>query len=194
MAARACHIKGAHLQLTGSSGIRQIPKRCRQATSLLSAGHPRTSSRLATPTIAAAAAASQSLHHTVLDAESIPSFHDLFGSQGSVRGKVKVHVSIVQHVQYGQSLRLVGSAKQLGKWDAGYGPDLKWSEGDKWSIDVPLAVGAHEFKFVLVHRSGHVEWEPGSNRILEVAPTAAELQVAGHWGNTQDTEVLELRK
>jgi hypothetical protein len=157
MVARASYVKGASPRFAVSFGIRHIPYRCWHAKSTL-LEHPRTFRWDTHTTAAVAAAASQSLHHAILDAESVPSFQDLFGSQGSVHhsssGKVKVHVSIVQHVQYGQFLRLVGSAKQLGKWEAGYGPDLKWSEGDKWSIDVALAVGTYDFKFVLVHRWG----------------------------------------
>jgi hypothetical protein len=42
-------------------------------------------------------------------------------------------------------------------------------------------------------RSGECEWEPGSNRVLEVPSSAAEMQVAGHWGDTSDTEALEVR-
>lgn len=38
-----------------------------------------------------------------------------------------------------------------------------------------------------------MEWEPGNNRTLEVPATAAEMQVAGQWGETGDTETLEAR-
>jgi hypothetical protein len=43
----------------------------------------------------------------------------------------------------------------------------------------------YEFKFLLEHRSGHLEWENGSNRSFTVPKTAAELQVEGQWNNTQ---------
>jgi hypothetical protein len=42
-------------------------------------------------------------------------------------------------------------------------------------------------------RSGECEWEPGNNRVLEVPVSAAEMQVAGQWGDTSDTEALEVR-
>jgi hypothetical protein len=38
-----------------------------------------------------------------------------------------------------------------------------------------------------------MEWEPGSNRVLDVPATAAEMQVSGQWGETGDTETLEVR-
>jgi hypothetical protein len=50
----------------------------------------------------------------------------------------------------------------------------------------------HVFNCTL-RRSGECEWEPGSNRVLEVPSSAAEMQVAGHWGDTSDTEALEVR-
>lgn len=43
----------------------------------------------------------------------------------------------------------------------------------------------YEFKFLLEHRSGHLEWENGSNRSFEVPKTAAELVVEGEWNRTE---------
>jgi hypothetical protein len=43
----------------------------------------------------------------------------------------------------------------------------------------------YEFKFLLEHRSGHLEWENGSNRTFTVPKTAAEMLVEGAWGSTQ---------
>jgi hypothetical protein len=53
---------------------------------------------------------------------------------------------------------------------------------------VAICLGVH-----LLHRSGQMEWEPGSNRVLDVPATAAEMQVSGQWGETGDTETLEVR-
>lgn len=43
----------------------------------------------------------------------------------------------------------------------------------------------YEFKFLLEHRSGHLEWENGTNRTFTVPKTAAEMLVEGNWGSTQ---------
>ncbi|WIA30379.1 hypothetical protein OEZ86_000465 [Tetradesmus obliquus] len=124
----------------------------------------------------------------------VQSFQALFqGSGGSTTPRLaSLRFSIVRAVEYGQKLRLVGSPECLGAWDAEQGPDMKWHEGHKWTAYAELAAGSHEFKFVVEHRSGEMEWEPGNNRTLEVPATAAEMQVAGQWGETGDTETLEL--
>lgn len=44
---------------------------------------------------------------------------------------------------------------------------------------------SYEFKFLLEHRSGHLEWENGTNRTFTVPKTAAEMLVQGKWGSTQ---------
>ena len=47
---------------------------------------------------------------------------------------------------------------------------LTWAEGDEWSAEVELGPGSHEFKLVVVRSDGSIaEWEPGSNRSVEVS-------------------------
>lgn len=48
-----------------------------------------------------------------------------------------------------------------------------------------FAAVRYEFKFLLEHRSGHLEWENGNNRTFTVPKTAAEMMVEGNWGSTQ---------
>lgn len=43
---------------------------------------------------------------------------------------------------------------------------------------------------MLEHRSGHLEWEAGSNRSFTVPKTAAEMLVEGHWGSTEVCRLL----
>lgn len=137
--------------------------------------------------------------------EEVQSFQQLFApdSKGFGGGKRRragagpealVHFCIMRKLEFGQGFKLAGSAGALGAWDHTQGPDLAWHEGDRWSVHVSLPQGAHDFKFVLQHRSGHLEWEPGSNRHIVVPKSAAELQVVGHWGSTEDTDVLELQQ
>jgi Starch binding domain len=62
---------------------------------------------------------------------------------------------------------------------------LEWSEGDNWAITVGLPPGSFDFKFVVARADGSVaEWEPGSNRSVEVRRPQLRLscrqkQVAG---------------
>lgn len=115
-------------------------------------------------------------------------------SQPAVPGTAHVQLCITKAVEYGQNMRVTGSGPDFGSWDANKGPKLRWSEGHKWTADVTLPAGGYEFKFLLEHRSGHLEWENGTNRTFTVPKTAAEMLVEGAWGSTQDTEVLELQQ
>jgi Starch binding domain len=49
-------------------------------------------------------------------------------------------------VHYGESVKLVGSAAELGGWDIGVAPELTWSDGDLWTISVELSPGDVHFK------------------------------------------------
>lgn len=59
-------------------------------------------------------------------------------------------------VNYGETIKLVGSAPELGGWDIGAAPELAWSDGDVWTTtlelppgDVHFKVATAAFKFVL---------------------------------------------
>ncbi|KAF8069435.1 protein phosphatase methylesterase 1 [Scenedesmus sp. PABB004] len=140
--------------------------------------------------------------------EAVQSFNELFqqhdeGGWDAARARgsprrardVDVHLGVTCPTEYGQSLRVVGAGPALGDWDVERGPRLVWHEGNVWSARVGLPPGASvEFKYVLMHCSGDAEWEPGSNRALEVPASAAALEVAAAWGATSETDVLELRR
>ena len=47
---------------------------------------------------------------------------------------------------------------------------MEWTEGDDWSLTVPLPPGVTDFKCVVVRADGTIaEWEPGANRNIEVS-------------------------
>lgn len=56
-----------------------------------------------------------------------------------------------QPLAFGEHLRLVGSAEQLGSWDPAAGLTLEWAEGDNWSAEAALPEGAIEFKVLPTH-------------------------------------------
>ena len=56
-----------------------------------------------------------------------------------------------QPLAFGEHLRLVGSAEQLGGWDPAAGLTLEWAEGDNWSAEAALPDGAIEFKVGLAY-------------------------------------------
>lgn len=68
-----------------------------------------------------------------------------------------------QPLAFGEHLRLVGSAPELGGWDPSEGLALEWAEGDNWTAEASLAAGAIEFKVRLAACPGdtlHEDWSP----------------------------------
>lgn len=41
-------------------------------------------------------------------------------------------------VNYGESLKLVGSGSELGDWNVEAAPEMQWTDGDVWVADVEL--------------------------------------------------------
>ena len=72
-------------------------------------------------------------------------------------------------VQFGQEVVMVGSAAELGSWDANASKHrLTWSQGHIWRIKVPRASlpDCFEFKFVIrasEHPNNLVRWEGNPN-------------------------------
>eukprot|EP00877_Chromochloris_zofingiensis_P012548 jgi/Chrzof1/7547/Cz02g27260.t1 len=101
--------------------------------------------------------------------------------------------SITHATQFGQHMRVVGSHAALAAWDINSAPAMTWHEGHTWTLHVTLPPGKHEFKYVLVHGSGHADWEPGPNRTLLVPSSAVISPVKGSWGQPNNTDVLILQ-
>lgn len=78
----------------------------------------------------------------------------------------------------------MGSHKNLGKWVMVDGPELKWTEGDRWRATVSLpAGGIHEYKYVLLDSTGvHAQnWQRGNNSVLAIKQDETELEVFDNW-------------
>ncbi|KAG2502101.1 hypothetical protein HYH03_000593 [Edaphochlamys debaryana] len=101
-------------------------------------------------------------------------------------GKATVTFKIHQHVEYGQSLLVIGSAPELGSWDAKQAKELSWGEGDVWGCTVPLATGSKvEYKYI-VKRKENLDWSPGQNKAVTV-PAAAAVEVKDTWDHHTNT-------
>ena len=58
-----------------------------------------------------------------------------------------MHISTKRQVAFGEKHKLVGGHPALGDWDVSNAPEMQWSQGDVWAIDVQLPEGAEvEFK------------------------------------------------
>jgi hypothetical protein len=57
-----------------------------------------------------------------------------------------VRISTKYHVNFGDTIKLVGSHEALGAWDPTQALGMTWSEGDVWTAVAQLPAGQHEFK------------------------------------------------
>ncbi|KAH6620958.1 Six-hairpin glycosidase-like protein [Chaetomium sp. MPI-SDFR-AT-0129] len=80
----------------------------------------------------------------------------------------------------GQSVKVVGSVAELGKWDVKKAVPLSASgyTGDSnplWSITVPIAKGSSvQYKYIRVESDGTVTWESDPNRTVTVSGVKSE--------------------
>ncbi|GIL59714.1 hypothetical protein Vafri_14445 [Volvox africanus] len=99
-----------------------------------------------------------------------------------------VNFKVHRHVEFGQSLLLVGSAPELGSWDAKQALELNWGEGDNWSTSATLPVGSSiEYKYIIRRRDA-LDWCPGQNKAFAL-PSAASVEVTDSWENPHGTVV-----
>lgn len=53
----------------------------------------------------------------------------------------KVKFEINHHVEFGQTVCVVGDREELGQWDSDKSFPLEWHDGDMWSSMVALPIG-----------------------------------------------------
>jgi len=70
---------------------------------------------------------------------------------------------------------LCGSHEAIGNWIPERGVELEWRH-NAWVTKEPISLPrSHvEFKFVRLSERGHVEWESGDNRVLELPKTSVK--------------------
>jgi len=100
-----------------------------------------------------------------------PDDMSLLGSGKAIlRLQVKIqHTSLVEN---GSELRIVGSERRLGLWDASLAPVLYRHSRRRDLFTEEIIFGAEdivlEYKYVLVSPYGIIRWEPGPNRFCEI--------------------------
>ncbi|CAJ1421372.1 unnamed protein product [Effrenium voratum] len=83
----------------------------------------------------------------------------------------KLIFSVKSETRLGQTTKIVGSHPRMGGWCVDRGMPLATdaSTYPLWVCEAELDIAQGqvlEYKFVKVQPDGHVEWEPGNNRIL----------------------------
>ncbi|GAB4844035.1 Phosphoglucan, water dikinase, chloroplastic [Ancistrocladus abbreviatus] len=103
------------------------------------------------------------------------------------RGKVKLSVLLDHQVQYGESVVILGSIKELGSWKKKVLMD--WTENG-WACNLELTGGETvEYKFVVVGKDKILVWEAGDNRVIKL-PKEGNFALVCHWNMT--SEAVEL--
>lgn len=60
---------------------------------------------------------------------------------------------------FGEGLKVVGSSGAIGAWEISAAPDMRWTDGNVWALDLNLPQQAgFEYKLVHVHCNG-TSWE-----------------------------------
>ncbi|KAL0032750.1 hypothetical protein WJX79_007652 [Trebouxia sp. C0005] len=95
--------------------------------------------------------------------------------------------------EFGQRLKVVGSHTNLGSWIMVDGPELRWTEGDRWHAKITLPSGSvYEYKYVLLDSSGThaLTWQRGNNSVLAIQKDEPELEVFDNWEGQPGAAVM----
>lgn len=109
--------------------------------------------------------------------------------------RVDVEFVLERRCQFGQSFYIVGSGVSLGQWRLERAVPLEWHEGDVWTTTISMPAGAiKDFKLILRDARGAVSWQPGPNRVMEVARGVKGMKVICNWDRTSDSslEVIKI--
>jgi phosphoglucan,water dikinase len=104
-----------------------------------------------------------------------------------------VKFSVRHSVKFGQRVAVVGAPPALGSWDAKKAVEMRWSDGDVWTVDSQVPAGPLELKFVVVDDSS-VKWSPGPNIQVDLPEDAGavELVAAGWEGASVEAKITKV--
>ena len=97
---------------------------------------------------------------------------------------IQVQFRVRRHVEFGQSVGMLGGDASLGSWDSKKIVPLTWSDGDHWHTTVDIPGNTYlEYKFVIFHESLVCEWEGGANHRLTLPKfSTSTIKVFDSWG------------
>ncbi|KAL5542836.1 hypothetical protein UlMin_010546 [Ulmus minor] len=97
------------------------------------------------------------------------------------REKVLLHIRLDHQVEFGESVAILGSKKELGSWKKKV--PLNWTEAG-WVCDLEFKGGESiEYKFVIVGDDKNLSWEGGENRVVKL-PKEGSFGIVCHWNKT----------
>lgn len=107
------------------------------------------------------------------------------------------------HVNYGESIGIIGNIYELGNWNIQQALPLKWTDGDLWTIDCTLDHKSEsrvrvltlivvtlrnevEYKYIKIEPNGNLkEWMPGNNLTLLI--NKDNTTIKDNWETSQIT-------
>lgn len=112
-----------------------------------------------------------------------PTAPDIPAEAAATRRPVTVRFWLQFHVDFGQSLRLVGGCAELGNWVLASAASMEWGEGDMWNVTLDLPAGSVvEYKYVVMGAGGHAAaWQAGNNSVLALRHAEDEVDVYDNW-------------
>lgn len=102
---------------------------------------------------------------------------------GSTGQAATVSFALEHHVDFGDSVCLVGDDPVLGSWSVDGSVSMTWSEGDVWTTELTIPAGnTVEYKYIVRHADGTVvEWLPGDNKVAAIPSDGETLDVKDIW-------------
>lgn len=84
-------------------------------------------------------------------------------------GKYALHLSVLYETIFGESISVLGSVEELGKWKE-YKINLSWTEGNVWVTKSPIILDKPYFsyKYILMENGEMTKWEFGIDRIADL--------------------------
>lgn len=98
--------------------------------------------------------------------------------------KVGLHLRLDHQVEFGESVAVLGSSKELGSWKKKV--PLNWTESG-WVCKLEFKGDESiEYKFVIVREDKSMLWEGGDNRALKL-PNGGSFGMVCHWNAIGET-------
>ncbi|GAQ78092.1 water dikinase [Klebsormidium nitens] len=104
--------------------------------------------------------------------------------------KTSLKILLANQVNFGERHAVFGAGDALKNWQEAV--EMHWTDGG-WVLDVgALQPGQKvEFKAVIVHGDGGVQWENGPNRIIQLPDGGGAYSVTLHWEKTGEELQLQ---
>lgn len=96
---------------------------------------------------------------------------------------MKLTFNVNYRTEWGESLYLTGSAKELGGNDPSLAVPMKLNGYETWSatVDIPDSLPSFEYSYIVKHDNGYVKHEWGKPRVFEHAPDTHRVNIVDRW-------------